>query len=250
MIQLTSIQELQTYLNSQSGSLGFVPTMGALHPGHGELIKKSSQENQRTLVSIFVNPTQFNDPQDLAKYPRTLEADCRLAEQFGAHAVWIPHESELYPDQYRYRISENHLSRILCGEHRPGHFDGVLTIVLKLLSLTSPDRAYFGEKDYQQFLLVQDLAKAFFLKSQIIPVATVRETDGLAMSSRNTRLNAEQRKIAPLLYKIITTAQSCEEAQKQLQQNGFRVDYVTEYNKRRFAAAFLGDVRLIDNVKI
>src|SRR5690242_12141360 len=135
-------------------TLGVVPTMGALHEGHISLVRRSRAENDRTLVSIFVNPTQFDDPSDLAKYPRTLEQDLALLRAEGTDVVLLPRASDLYPDGYRYRVSENQLSTLLEGAHRPGHFDGVLTVVLKLLMIASADRAYFGEKDWQQLSLV------------------------------------------------------------------------------------------------
>lgn len=250
MMILNSILELKQYQKSLKGDLGFVPTMGALHIGHGKLIETSASENPNTLVSIFVNPTQFNDPNDLKKYPRTLEKDLELASQYGAQAVWLPTEAELYADQYRYRVSENSLSQKLCGAHRPGHFDGVLSVVMKLLNLTKPTRAYFGEKDYQQLLLIQDMVKVFFLDFEIKAVPTVRETDGLAFSSRNVRLNPEQRAKAPRIYQIISEAATALQANQLLTAEGFRVDYVEDLFGRRFVAAFLGEVRLIDNVKI
>jgi pantoate--beta-alanine ligase len=233
-----------------STSVGFVPTMGALHTGHLSLIERAKRENQIVAVSIFVNPTQFNNPNDLEKYPRPMDADVALLENAGVDYLFLPTREEIYPDTYRFRVSENLLSSILCGPTRPGHFDGVLTIVLKLLQIVSPARAYFGEKDYQQFLLIRDMAQAFFLKSEIVPCPTVREADGLAMSSRNTLLTSEQRERAPFIYKTIRTAKSAIDAREALTAAGFRVDYVEDHFNRRFVAAFLGDVRLIDNVEI
>ena len=164
--------------------------------------------------------------------------------------MWLPTEADLYADQYRFRVSENSLSLKLCGVHRPGHFDGVLSVVLKLLNLTKPTRAYFGDKDYQQLLLIQEMAKAFFLDCEIKAVPTVREKDGLALSSRNTRLTTEQRQKAPRIYQVISSAASADEARKALASEGFKVDYVEDLFNRRFVAAFLGEVRLIDNVQI
>lgn len=232
-------------------TLGFVPTMGALHAGHLSLVERSKRENDLTLVSIFVNPTQFNDPKDLEKYPRTFEADLELLKQAGVDFVIYPQASKLYPDGYRYRIQENELSRLLCGAHRPGHFDGVLSIVMKLLNLAQADRAYFGEKDYQQYLLIQGMAEAFFLDTKIIGCPTLRENDHLAMSSRNTLLNPEERKKAALFPKILhSPTQSLDQLRAQLTEAGFIVDYVEERFGRRFGAVKLGSVRLIDNVKI
>lgn len=245
-----TLAEFQDFRKSLTGTVGFVPTMGALHEGHGELLRKSSAENNHTILSIFVNPTQFNDPSDLAKYPRTLETDSQLAIHYGATALWTPNEKELYPDGYRFRVTENDFSLKLCGAHRPGHFDGVLSVVLKLLQIARPHNSYFGEKDYQQLLLIQQMASAFFLDSKIIPVPTVRAADGLALSSRNQRLTVQQRELAPKIYQTLTNAKSALEAQEQLTAAGFRVDYVEDHFNRRFAAAFLGEVRLIDNVQI
>lgn len=232
-------------------TLGFVPTMGALHAGHLSLVERSKRENDLTLVSIFVNPTQFNDPKDLEKYPRTFEADLDLLKKAGVDFVIYPQINELYPDQYHYRVQENELSLILCGAHRPGHFDGVLSIVMKLLNLAHADRAYFGEKDYQQFLLIRGMAEAFFLDTEIIGCPTLRESDQLAMSSRNTLLNSEERKKAALFPKILHAPHlSIEQLRNQLTEAGFMVDYVEERFGRRFGAVKLGSVRLIDNVKI
>ena len=182
-------------------TIGFVPTMGALHAGHGSLLERARSENELVVLSIFVNPTQFNQASDLAKYPRTVEADLDIARQAGVSAVFIPRDaSELYPEGYRYRLTETDFSKVLCGEHRPGHFDGVLTIVLKLFGLVRANRAYFGEKDYQQLTLIEGMARAFFLETEVVACPTVREEDGLAMSSRNTRLTEAERKIAPRLH--------------------------------------------------
>jgi pantoate--beta-alanine ligase len=231
-------------------SLGFVPTMGALHEGHLALMQKSRNENSRTVVSIFVNPTQFNDPQDLDRYPRPIETDLQMLRSVGVDAVFLPQAREIYADGYKFSIAETEVSRVLCGPKRPGHFAGMLTVVLKLLNLVSAERAYFGEKDFQQLKLIQDMARAFFLRSEIIGCPTVREVDGLAMSSRNLLLTSEQRKLAPEIYRILKDAQSPEAAERELTKAGFQVDYVEEHWGRRFAAAFLGNVRLIDNVAL
>lgn len=229
-------------------SLGFVPTMGALHEGHASLIRRSAAESSHTLVSVFVNPTQFNDPEDLKKYPRTLERDFELAQAAGAHYLLTASPQEMYPDDYRYRVSESDVSRVLEGEHRPGHFDGMLTVVLKLLLLAQAKRAYFGEKDFQQLELVRGMVDAFFIETEIVPCATLREADGLAMSSRNTLLSPEARRLAPQIYRTLQSAPTVTEAQAQLEQSGFDVDYVAEQFGRRLVAARLGSVRLIDNI--
>lgn len=232
-------------------SVGFVPTMGALHQGHAELLKRARAENDVVVLSIFVNPTQFNNPDDLLKYPKTFSEDLELAGKMGVDFVFAPTEKMMYPEGYRFRLNENLFSKELCGAHRPGHFDGVLTIVMKLFQIVKPLRAYFGEKDFQQLSLIQDMVAAFFMDLQIIPVATIREADGLAMSSRNTRLTPEQRKLAPFIFnKISQKNQNVETLRAQLTELGFAVDYLEDKNNRRFIAAKLGDVRLIDNVKI
>lgn len=247
---LKSTADLKAWRASITESVGFVPTMGALHRGHAALLKKAREENGFVVLSIFVNPTQFNNKDDFEKYPATLETDLKLAKESGVDAVFLPTFSELYPDEYRYKVSENSLSLELCGAHRPGHFDGVLSVVMKLLNLACPDRAYFGEKDYQQLSLIKGMVEAFFLPYEIISVPTLREVNGLALSSRNMRLSSDQRATAPLIYKTITTAKTADEARQILTKAGFVVDYVEDIGDRRFVAAFLGDVRLIDNVQI
>jgi pantoate--beta-alanine ligase len=229
-------------------TIGFVPTMGALHPGHRSLVEKSVSENDLTLISIFVNPTQFNDPKDLEKYPRTFEMDLELLKAAGADYVLAPVKDELYPDHYAYKVTEEKFSRELCGAHRPGHFDGVLSVVLKLLNLARADHAYFGEKDFQQLTLIRGMAEAYFLTTEIVGCPTVRESDGLAMSSRNTLLSKEERAHAVLFPKILGDfTLSCEQAKKALETLKFIVDYVSETHGRRFGAVKLGSVRLIDN---
>lgn len=231
-------------------SIGFVPTMGALHPGHESLLNKAHSENEITVLSIFVNPTQFNDKKDFEKYPQTWEADISLAEKAGVDVIFAPSFESVYPDQYKYKILENDFSQLLCGKDRPGHFDGVLTIVMKLFQIVQPTRAYFGEKDFQQLTLIQGMVQAFFLPLEIVPVPTLRESDGLAMSSRNVRLTPEQRKQAPEIYRIITQASSAVDALQKLEVAGFKIDYCVDLNNRRFVAVRLGEVRLIDNVQI
>lgn len=247
---LRTVEELKSWRSAQDGPLGFVPTMGALHEGHRALLEASVKENDRTVLSIFVNPTQFNDPKDFEKYPITWEDDLALAEKAGVDAVFAPDRQALYPDDYTYRLSETDFSRSLCGAHRPGHFDGVLTVVMKLFHIVQPTKAYFGEKDGQQLQLIQGMVKAFFMNLVIVPVPTVREADGLAMSSRNRRLSPEERKLAPEIYRALTESPSTESAARRLQEKGFRVDYVEDREGRRYAAAFLGETRLIDNVEV
>jgi pantoate--beta-alanine ligase len=229
-------------------TLGFVPTMGAVHEGHLSLVRRSRAENDRTLVSIFVNPAQFDDPSDLARYPRTLESDLHALRAEHTEFVLLPSVESLYPDEYRFRVRELDLSTRLEGAARPGHFEGVLTVVLKLLQIASADRAYFGEKDWQQLMLVRQMSRAFFLPTTIVACPTVRESDGLAYSSRNSRLSPADRRRAPLLHKVLSSAPSAQTAADNLRESGFVVDYVEDRDGRRLAAVRLGAVRLIDNV--
>lgn len=233
-----------------SKTIGFVPTMGALHAGHGSLVEASKRENDITVVSIFVNPTQFNNADDLKNYPRTEEADLRLLEEWGADYVCLPKYEELYSDNYRFQVTESEESKILCGAHRPGHFNGVLTVVLKLFNIVKPTRAYFGEKDFQQLRLISEMAQAFHLPLTVVSCPTVREADGLAMSSRNVRLTPAERERAATLPKILRTSQTASAAKAELEKAGFVVDYVEDHWNRRLAAAHLGKVRLIDNVEL
>ncbi|MBL7686832.1 MAG: pantoate--beta-alanine ligase [Bdellovibrionaceae bacterium] len=245
---------LETRRRLTGQSIGFVPTMGALHAGHVSLIERARRENEIVVLSIFVNPTQFDDPGDLAQYPKTLESDLEMARKSGCDHVIFPNERQMYPDGYRYRVSENELSKILCGAHRLGHFDGVLTVVLKLLHIAQPTRAYFGEKDFQQLELVRGMVKSFFLPVEIVSCAIVREGDGLAMSSRNTRLSHVDRKHAPHFHQILTQAANADEARRALTEDGFDVDYVEDIafgpSTRRFGAVRMGPVRLIDNCEV
>ena len=231
-------------------TVGFVPTMGALHEGHMSLVRRCLDENDITVVSIFVNPTQFNDPSDLNNYPQTFEQDCQVLDEAGVHYVLAPNYDSLYPDDFRYRVVENDFSRKLCGAHRPGHFVGVLTIVLKLLNLVKADRAYFGEKDHQQLLLIDGMVKAFFLDTEIVPCPIIREPDGLACSSRNLRLTVDERARAALFPKLLQSDLPPDKVRTELEKAGFKVDYVEEIGNRRYGAVHLGKVRLIDNVKI
>ena len=250
MKQFESVEAYKNWRSNLQGTVGFVPTMGALHEGHLSLVRRAKAENNHVVVSIFVNPTQFNDPKDLEKYPRTLTEDLRLLEKEGVSSVFLPNYAELYRDNYELQIKESNLSKLFCGAHRPGHFDGVLTVVMKLLQIARADKAYFGEKDYQQYLLIKKMADSFFLPTEIISVPTVREADGLAMSSRNLLLSKEERAKAPRLHHWITQKMDLEAIKKNLAEEGFRVDYLEEFNGRRLVAAFLGNVRLIDNVSI
>jgi pantoate--beta-alanine ligase len=231
-------------------TIGLVPTMGALHRGHASLIERCRKENDIAVVSIFVNPTQFNDPRDLDRYPRTLDTDLALLEAAGVDDVFAPAASELYPHGYRFRIEENEITRLMEGSHRPGFLQGVMTVVLKLLNLVRPDRAYFGEKDYQQLKILSDIVSDFFIPTEIVPCPTVREESGLAESSRNRLLSPAALDRAASMFRALTTAPDASTAATTLQANGFSVDYIEEHWGRRFAAASIDGVRLIDNIPL
>lgn len=228
-------------------SLGFVPTMGNLHPGHRSLLITSKEENDYTLASIFINPTQFNRADDFTHYPRTLAADLELIEQAGVDYCLLPTEQAIYADGYRYQVQETKLCQLMEGKHRPGHFTGVLTIVMKLLNLARPQRAYFGEKDYQQYLLIREMAAAFFMNVEIKTCPTIREASGLAYSSRNNRLTPAQRIVAERFAQIFHQEKSCELIIEELQSHDIAVEYLEDYEGRRFTAVKIGDIRLIDN---
>ncbi len=245
---LRTVAECRAWSATQGRRLGFVPTMGALHAGHATLFQRAKVANDLVLASVFVNPTQFDDPRDFNLYPRTLAADSALLDAAGVDAVFAPSVEEMYPNGTRYLVHEDELSGGLCGAHRPGHFIGMLTVVLKLLQIAQADRAYFGEKDYQQLELVRGLVKTFFVRTEIIAVPTVREADGLAMSSRNARLSPAERALAPRFHAALKSAPTADAARAQLEAAGFRVDYVEDRDDRRFGAVHLGQTRLIDNV--
>lgn len=251
---LNTLEALRSFRRSCTGYVGFVPTMGALHAGHISLVERSTRDCQTTIVSIYVNPTQFNNPNDLANYPDTLQADLQQLEAAGVDAVFLPDYDMLYPDGFTYQVDETAFSKELCGAHRPGHFTGVLTVVMKLLNLVRPDKAFFGEKDFQQLSLVRGMVEAFFLETEIVGCPIVREEDGLAMSSRNLNLTIEDRARSPLFHKILKRACRDEEAIRLLEEKGFEVDYVVTRGDRRFGAVMMGSdaspVRLIDNVSV
>jgi pantoate--beta-alanine ligase len=228
---------------------GLVPTMGNLHHGHASLLERSKKENDITILTIFINPTQFNNQSDLQNYPKTFDDDLSLAEKLGVDYVLAPTYEELYPDDYNFRVTENSgYSQQQEGKFRPGHFCGMLTIVLKLLLLTRPTRAYFGEKDFQQLQLVTAMAKAFLLETEIIPCPTIRNSDGLPLSSRNGRLSPDELKRAASFSRLLAEDLPTNEIQSKLQALGFKVDYIEEHEDRRFGAVELGGIRLIDNI--
>ncbi len=257
--------------------IGFVPTMGNLHAGHLALLKEAARHCQRVVASIFVNPLQFDEKSDLLSYPRTLDADIAQLESMGVDALFTPAEASLYPHgrEALTRVEVTGLGDILEGAARPGHFVGVTTVVTKLFNCVQPDLAVFGEKDFQQLLLVRRLVADLNMPIALLGLATVRETDGLAMSSRNQRLSTDERKIAPLLYQELQTVRQAllhdkrdyavleQAAIERLTRQGFAPEYLairdadtllainnnTE-NRVILAAARLGDTRLIDNLRV
>jgi pantoate--beta-alanine ligase len=256
-------------------TIGVVPTMGALHEGHLSLVRTALSRTDRVIVTLFVNPKQFNNAADLAAYPRTVESDAAKLTPLGTHVLYAPEVEEIYPDGFATNVSVSGVSEGLCGAHRPGHFDGVATVVSKLLLQTGADLAFFGEKDFQQLQVVKRLVRDLDIPVEIIPCATVRETDGLAMSSRNVRLSAEARITAAALPKILFAAaerlsggEAAEpvlaEASAAIAAAGFEtVEYLelraetdlapltrADRPARLLAAAWLDGVRLIDNVEV
>lgn len=269
------LQAALATLRAQGKTVGLVPTMGALHAGHASLVKRCVAENDAAVVSVFVNPTQFNDKNDLAKYPRTLDADCRLLEQCGAAFAFAPSVEEMYPEPDTRQFSYAPLDTVMEGKYRPGHFNGVCQIVSKLFEAVKPDRAYFGEKDFQQLAIIREMVRQLKFPLQIVGCPIVREEDGLALSSRNARLSAEERKqalkISQTLFASRDYAKShtVAETQKFVEDAieaapGLRLEYfelvdgntlqkIANWEDTSYAVGcitvFCGEVRLIDNIK-
>lgn len=280
MIQIFNyITDIQSFLKAKrdSGlSVGLVPTMGALHEGHLSLIRRAKKENDVVVASVFVNPVQFNNPIDLEKYPRTPEKDVALLESAGCDAVFMPSVEEMYPVKVTDHYDFGAIEHVMEGACRPGHFNGVAIVVRKLFEIVEPNRAYFGEKDFQQQAIIRKLVKDYNINIEIVPCDIVREKDGLAMSSRNMRLNADERAIAPMIYKVlretVANVKTMNPAEmkafalkKYAEIKQFDVEYVeiadettlqsvTEWKEsehaRIFVALQLGPVRLIDNLRI
>ncbi len=276
MLLVKTVKELQNSLKKvrESGTIGFVPTMGALHQGHLSLVKQAVAENMAVVVSIFVNPTQFNDPGDLEKYPRTLESDLKLLEQTGCKVVFAPSAKEVYPEPDTRQFNFGQLETGMEGKHRPGHFNGVAQVVSKLFDMVKPHKAYFGRKDFQQLAIIKAMVKQLNLDIEIVPCEIVREENGLAMSSRNELLKPEERKNAAHIFDTLKKAQkqkgkiSVSELEnwviKTINENPFlEVEYfeivdnnqlqpVKEWNEKiktiGCVAVFCGNVRLIDNI--
>jgi pantoate--beta-alanine ligase len=246
---VTKISEWRDIRKNLVGkTIGLITTMGHLHAGHISLCARSRLENEVTVASIFVNPTQFNQSSDFEVYPRTLDRDRMMLESQQVDYLFLPDAKEMYQDDYQVQVTENTISNELEGLHRPGHFNGMLTVVLKLLNIIQPMRAYFGEKDYQQVLLVKKMVSALCVATDIVACETVRDEDGLALSSRNSRLNEVQRAKAAHFPRLLHGELQPEKIAEQLQVLGFKVDYIAEQWQRRLGAVWLDDVRLIDNI--
>lgn len=277
MQQVERIKECREYVTAwrcQEASIGFVPTMGALHEGHMALVRASLSAGHKTIVSVFVNPAQFGPNEDYKAYPRVLKADAELLSHHGAHLLYVPDVTQIYPDGFATSVRVGGLTDTLCGPSRPGHFEGVATVVTKLLNQIQADEAFFGEKDWQQLQVIKRLASDLDIPTRITGVGIVREDDGLALSSRNRYLSPAERAKAPLLnITLQNLAQDMLEGGDVnrllktsihgLNENGFKVDYleladaqtllpVRDLNKpaRLFVAARLGTTRLIDNIAV
>lgn len=273
------ITDIQKFLKSErekGHSVGLVPTMGALHEGHLSLVRRAEKENDIVVASVFVNPVQFNNSTDFEKYPRTPERDIEMLQNAGCDAVFVPSEKEMYPVPVTDKYDFGDLERVMEGVCRPGHFNGVAIVVRKLFEIVMPDRAYFGEKDFQQQAIIRKLVADLSLNLTIVPCDIVREKDGLAMSSRNMRLTPEERAVAPMIYKVLSEVAALKDSlspdemkksalEKYADIKDFDVEYVeiTDEtnlksikswdnckNARIFVALQLGQVRLIDNLRI
>ena len=273
-----TIQELRVELDvlrKAGKKIGFVPTMGALHEGHASLVRRAVEENDIVVVSDFVNPTQFNDKNDLLKYPRTLEADCELLQKEGAAFVFAPSVEEIYPEPDTRQFSYAPLDTVMEGKFRPGHFNGVCQVVSKLFMIVEPDKAYFGEKDFQQLAIIREMVKQMHFPLEIVGCPIVREEDGLALSSRNARLSEEQRQQALNISKTLFASKeyadthSVAETQKFVEDSiasseGLELEYfelvdgttlqkISDWNETDYVVGcitvFCGEVRLIDNIK-
>jgi pantoate--beta-alanine ligase len=273
---ISALRERLDELQGGGKTIGFVPTMGALHEGHLSLVRCSKRKTHITVVSIFVNPTQFNDPKDLERYPRTLEKDIDLLEKENCDILFAPDDKEMYPEPDNRVFDFGYLDKILEGKYRPGHFNGVAQIVSKLFDAVKPDKAFFGQKDYQQFLIVKELTAKYMphLNLEIIPCPIVREPDGLAMSSRNMLLNDDERKDAVLISQALFKAKEMIKNYSLDEIKKFVVDYInsgknmqleyfeiadaetllpvkTKFEAKKLVglvAAYCGKIRLIDNI--
>lgn len=263
-----------TALRSEGKTIGLVPTMGALHEGHLSLVKKCIADNDVCIVSIFVNPTQFNNKEDLKKYPRNLERDCEYLKSVGVGVIFAPSVDEVYPEPDTRQFDFGQLDKVMEGEHRPGHFNGVAQVVSRLFDIVKPDRAYFGEKDFQQLAIIREMVKQLKLDINIVPMPIVREVSGLALSSRNERLTATQKEVAVNISKVLaeskewmknssveevikavtTTLDSFTELNVEYYEivDGYTLQSVADWKDSDYIvgciAIFCGEVRLIDNI--
>lgn len=250
---IRKVNEMRALRSQLTASLGFVPTMGALHQGHLSLIKTAKQQHDKVVVSIFVNPLQFNNKDDYQAYPDTLSADEQCLQKLGVDYLFYPSVDDIYPSTQGCVIHSKHrYMHILEGQYRPGHFDGVLTVVLKLLNIVLPHSAYFGEKDFQQYQLIKTMAEDLFLETKIVACPTVREASGLALSSRNLRLSPGEKAIAEQAATRIhqTTKQSIDAIKTSLMKLDLELEYLEIIDGRVFAAFYVAGVRLIDNFAI
>lgn len=277
MITLYTIKDLQKAVSTSENeekTIGFVPTMGALHEGHISLVKKCCEQNDVCIVSIFVNPTQFNNPTDLEKYPRTIEEDTKILKEAGADIVFVPSVQEIYPEPDNRQFDFGLLDKVMEGKFRPGHFNGVAQVVSRLFDIVKPDRAYFGEKDFQQLAIIRQMVRQLNIPVEIVPMPIRREDSGLAMSSRNQRLTDDQKNEAVNIYRILSESKALYN-QKTVEEvrtcvvesinkiafleveyfevvDGNTLQQIVDWKDTDYAVGcitvFCGEVRLIDNI--
>lgn len=233
---------------SKENSIGFVPTMGFLHEGHISLIQEAQKNNSLVVLSIFVNPTQFNQSSDYQNYPKNIEQDISIAKALGVNYVFLPDEAEIYPNGNNIIIREMQQTQLMEGRFRPNHFDGVLTVLLKLFNIIKPNYVYMGEKDYQQLEVVRTMVNELFIDIEVIQCPTLRCEKGVALSSRNSRLTPSQYKLAIEFATSLKNAKNNQEICQKLGALGLKVDYIEQHGSRRYGAVWLDQVRLIDNV--
>lgn len=247
---ISKVANLKQRLKSaaKQNKIGFVPTMGFLHQGHASLIHEAQSNNSLVVLSIFVNPTQFNQSSDYQSYPKKIEKDFIVAKSLGVDYVFIPDETEIYPNGNNIIIHETQQTQMMEGRFRPNHFDGVLTVLLKLFNIIKPNYVYMGEKDYQQLEVVRTMVSEFFLDIEVIQCPTVRCDRGVALSSRNSRLTPNQYNLAIEFASSLKKAKTNQEIHQKLGDLGLKVDYIEQHGSRRYGAVWLDQVRLIDNV--
>ena len=273
---IESAEQMEVFskaLRAEGKTIGFVPTMGALHHGHRSLVKAATDQNDHVVVSVFVNPTQFNDSKDLEKYPRTFEADRELLANAGVDVMFYPTVKEIYPNDLVPEYDLDGLDAVMEGPNRPGHFNGVVQVVTRLFDLVLPHRSYFGEKDFQQLAIIRHMTKKLGYDVGIIGCPTVREKDGLAMSSRNVRLDESAREKAPIIFQVLNELKhgipetglnkAISNAKEKLAKSGIELEYLEVVDSislqpakddsvglQGCVAAWLGGVRLIDNLRV